>query len=449
MDILIYIFIFCCGIVLGFYIVKQKSISIKDYNTVDKQKYLLENQLGTAQNNLEELQIKYQALIQKERSLYEGLLIAENKAEAYKEKLIRQEQDLEQYHIRFRDQFEVLAHNILQKNSENFSRLNQEKIGSILTPLREKIESFEKKIEETHRLQSTDSTVLKHEIKRLSELNYQISEDAKNLTQALKGDNKVQGSWGEIVLERLLENSGLIKGSEYILQGKDLQLKNDNEDSLKPDVVIMLPDDKHIIIDSKVSLKAYDSFVMCHSDEEKITCLKLHITSIKSHVKNLSEKYYHNINTLNSPDFVLLFLPIEACFSISFQSSNFDLFSYAWDRKVVIVSPTTLLATLRTVASIWKYEKQNKNAIQIAEESGKLYDKLYSFVEDLEKIGKSIRGSQSAYEEALKKLSFGKGNVLSRAEKLKSMGINTKKSIDNLMENNNIYPHSSVGEENE
>lgn len=449
MDILIYILVFFAGATACWFFLKQKSISPEAYNALDKKNYLLESQLQALQKNIGDLQSQFHNLAQKERSMYEKLLSAENKVDTYKEKLISQQQDLEQYHIRFHDQFELLAQNILQKNTDSFARLNQEKIGFILSPLREKIESFEKKIEESHRLQSSDSNILKHEIKRLAELNYQISEDAKNLTQALKGDNKVQGNWGEIVLERLLENSGLIKGSEYILQGKSLNLKNENDDSLKPDVIIMLPDDKHIIIDSKVSLKAYDSFIGCSSEEEKISFLKLHITSIKSHIKNLGEKYYQNLNSLKTPDFVLLFLPIEACFSISFQSSNFDLFSYAWDRKVVIVSPTTLLATLRTVASIWKYEKQNKNALHIAEESGKLYDKLYAFVEDLEKVGKSLKGSQSAYEEAMKKLSFGKGNVLSRAEKLKSMGINTKKSLENILDNKLVSGHASGREENE
>ena len=211
-----------------------------------------------------------------------------------------------------------------------------------------------------------------------------------------------------------------------------VRLRGEDGQAQRPDVIVCLPEQRHLIIDAKVSLKAYESFCSCLDEVERAHYLRLHIQSIRSHVKGLSEKHYHRLQKLNAPDFVLLFIPIEACFSLALSADGDNLFQYAWDRKVVIVSPTTLLATLRTTASIWKYEKQNLNALQIAEESGKLYDKFFGFVQELEKVGGMLDKSREAYDEAMKKLSTGKGNLLNRAEKLKAMGINAKKDMGAL-----------------
>jgi len=251
------------------------------------------------------------------------------------------------------------------------------------------------------------------------------------LAKALKGDNKKQGNWGEIILEKVLERSGLVKGQEYETQ---FSTNNEQGKRIQPDAVIFLPDNKHIIVDSKVSLIAYEAFVNAASDEEKDKYIKLHLESVRNHVKELSEKDYQTSADFNTPDFVLLFIPIESSFSVAVQADQ-EIFNYAWDRKIVIVSPSTLLATLRTIASVWKQERQTKNALDIARQSGNLYDKFVGFVEDLEKIGKSIDTSKSSYESAFNKLKTGSGNLIKRAEDIKKLGAKSTKNLpDKLIE---------------
>jgi DNA recombination protein RmuC len=272
----------------------------------------------------------------------------------------------------------------------------------------------------------------------------QVKSEANNLANALKGDTKKQGDWGEIILEKVLERSGLIKGQEYQTQ---FNTKNIDGSRIQPDAVVFLPDNKHIIIDSKVSLVAYNAYVNSEDENEKQKHLKEHINSVRNHVKQLSEKKYQTSSEFNTPDFVLLFMPIESAFSAAIQNDQ-DLFAYAWDLKIVIVSPTTLLATLRTIASIWKQERQTKNALEIAKQSGALYDKFVGFLEDLDKIGKSIDASKSAYEDALNKLKTGRGNLISRVINIQKLGAQTQKQIPekfkldnedelNLLSNNN------------
>ena len=256
----------------------------------------------------------------------------------------------------------------------------------------------------------------------------QIQTDANNLTKALKGDNKKQGTWGEIVLERVLETSGLVKDREYSIQKS---LNSAEGARLQPDVIINLPDEKNLIVDAKISLVAYERMVSAEDEEEKLIYLKQHLLSIKNHIDGLSAKNYQHLYAINSPDFVLLFLPIEASFSITVQADT-EIFNYAWNRKVVLVSPTTLLATLRTIASIWKVDRQNKNVFEIAEEAGALYDKFVGFLNDMEKIGKHIEQTQKAHDDAFKKLQYGSGNLIGKVEKIKKLGAKTKsnKNID-------------------
>ena len=259
-----------------------------------------------------------------------------------------------------------------------------------------------------------------------------MSEEANNLTKALKGDVKKQGNWGEVILERVLERSGLTKGQEYereeVVEGNDANVQ-------RPDVIIHLPDNKHIIIDSKVSLVAYERLMSADTDEQRVTYLKDHVNSLRSHVKLLSEKNYQNAQNLNTPDFVLMFLPIEASFSVAVQGDS-DIFAYAWERKIVIVSPTTLLATLRTISSIWKQENQTKNAQEIARLSGALYDKFIGFAEDMTRIKANIDRTSNAYDDAMKKMKDGSGNIIRTAEKIKELGAKTgSKSLPAGFEN--------------
>jgi DNA recombination protein RmuC len=260
----------------------------------------------------------------------------------------------------------------------------------------------------------------------LMELNKQISQEATNLTKALKGDSKKQGNWGEVILERVLERSGLVRDREYRLQAS---LNTADGTRFQPDVIIDLPDEKHLIIDSKVSLVAYERLVNSDTEEDRRLYSKAHVESIRGHVLNLSSKNYHDLHQVNSPDFVLLFVPIESSFSFAVQLDA-DLFSDAWDKRVVIVSPSTLLATLRTIASIWKQERQNRNVLEIARLSGAMYDKFVGFVGDMENIGKNIKSSQAAYDSALNKLTEGNGNLTVTADKIKKLGAKANKRLD-------------------
>ncbi len=340
-------------------------------------------------------------------------------------KIFEQKREIEEIQKRLTSEFENIANKILKQNSIDFTFANQKNISEILNPLKEKIQLFEQKINETQIQGVKDNTSLREEVKKLYELNNRISIEANNLTQALKGDTKKQGNWGEVVLERILERSGLIKGEEYEIQ---FSTRNEENTILRPDVVIKLPDNKHIIIDSKVSLNAYEKLVNAENNEEKEHFSKLHIDSLKNHVKGLSEKNYSNAVGINSPDFVLMFLPIESSFSIAIQK-DIELFNFAWDRRVVIVSPSTLLATLKTIESIWKRAKQTQNALEIANEGGKLYDKFCGLVEDLKKLGNQLETVNKTYLEANKKLYNGSGNIINKVEKLKNLGAKNTKSL--------------------
>ncbi len=337
------------------------------------------------------------------------------------EKLENQKAEIEALQKRLTTEFENIATKILKERSDEFSASNHKNLSEILNPLKERIQSFEKKVDETYDKELRDKISLKEEVKKLSELNAKVSEDANNLTKALKGDVKKQGNWGEVILERVLERSGLTKGQEYereeVIEGNDANVQ-------RPDVILHLPDNKHIIIDSKVSLVAYERLMSAETDEQRVTYLKDHINSLRSHVKLLSEKNYQNAQNLNTPDFVLMFLPIEASFSVAVQGDS-DIFAYAWEKKIVIVSPTTLLATLRTISSIWKQENQTKNAQEIARLSGALYDKFIGFAEDMARIKANIDRTSNAYDDAMKKMKDGSGNIIRTAEKIKELGAKT------------------------
>jgi DNA recombination protein RmuC len=356
-------------------------------------------------------------------------LSAENRF--MREKLNEQSKIFEQLQQQSISTFENIAHKILKKNTEDFSETNHKKIHELINPLKEKIQLFEKKVEDTYEKGLKDQTDLKAELKKLYELNNRISTEANNLTRALKGDVKKQGNWGEIVLERILERSGLTEGHEF---EREKAVTNAEGRTIRPDVVVNLPDKKHIIIDSKVSLIAYERFVNADEPSERSRYIKEHLVSLKGHVKELNQKHYSSSPQFNSPDFVLLFIPIESSFSVAVEEDQ-QLFNFAWENKVVIVCPSTLLATLRTIASIWQQENQTRNAIEIARQSGALYDKFVGFISDIDKIGKGIDTLNKTYDEASKKLYTGAGNLVRRVEKLKELGASTTKQIpDQFME---------------
>lgn len=353
---------------------------------------------------------------------------AESLVNSTREKLAEQQDNLEKLQQKFSLEFEVIANKILDEKTAKFTAQNQSNLDTILQPLKENIKSFEDKVEKVYKDESAERNHLKGVIFQLMDQSKQIQNDANNLTKALKGDNKKQGNWGEIILERVLERSGLIKGREYRTQASVISAEGAR---FQPDVIIDLPDEKNLIVDAKISLVAYDRMVNAETDEEKLINLKQHLASVKAHIDGLSAKNYQSLYQINSPDFVLLFIPIESSFSVTVQADN-ELFNYAWDKKVVIVSPTTLLATLRTIASIWKVDRQNKNVFEIAEEAGALYDKFVGFLADMEKIGKHLDLTQKAHDDAFKKLQFGSGNLIGKVEKIKKLGAKTKanKQID-------------------
>lgn len=336
-----------------------------------------------------------------------------------------QKNEVEKLQEKFSKEFENLANKILDEKSNKFTEQNKENIKNILTPLQEKINTFEKKVEQTHKESIDYHAALRQQILGLKDLNEQMSKEATNLTKALKGDSKMQGNWGELVLERVLEKSGLEKDREYFVQQS---FTTEDGSRVLPDVVIYLPDHKKMVIDSKVTLTAYERFVNEDDNDLKANYLKEHIAALKRHVDQLSEKNYQDLYDIESPDFVLLFVPIEPAFAIAINEDN-KLYNQAFEKNIVIVTPSTLLATLRTIDTMWNNEKQQRNAIEIARQAGALYDKFEGLVKDLTGVGKKIDDAKKDYSAAMNKLVDGRGNLITSVEKLKKMGAKAKKSL--------------------
>ena len=351
---------------------------------------------------------------------------AEEAFKAQRERLAEQERSIQEIQQKFQLEFQNIANKLLDEKSQKFVETNKTHLDILLNPLKENIKAFEEKVDKVYNMEAAERNTLKGVISQLMELNKLISNEAQNLTKALKGDSKKQGNWGEVILERVLERSGLVKDREYRLQASLIAADGSR---LQPDVIVDLPDEKHLIIDSKVSLVAYERLVNCESEDERKLYSKAHVESIRNHVDGLSSKNYHDLYQINSPDFVLLFIPIESSFSFAVQLDA-ELFSDAWEKRVVIVSPSTLLATLRTISSIWKQERQNRNVLEIARLSGAMYDKFVGFVGDMENIGKNIKQSQTAYDSAINKLTEGNGNLTITADKIKKLGAKANKQID-------------------
>ena len=336
-----------------------------------------------------------------------------------------QKEEVEKLQEKFTKEFENLANKILEEKSNKFTEQNNQNMKNILTPLQDKIHLFEKKVEDTHKESIDYHAALRQQILGLREMNIQMSKETLNLTKALKGDSKMQGNWGELVLERVLEKSGLEKGREYEVQQAFV---TEDGNRVFPDVVINLPDGKKMIVDSKVSLTAYEKYINEEDDDVKVGFLKEHVNSIKRHVEQLGNKNYHDLYQIESPDFVLLFIPIEPAFAMALNEDT-SLYNKAFEKNIVIVTPATLLATLRTIDSMWTNQKQQENALEIARQAGALYDKFEGFVADLIKIGKKIDESKIEYSGAMNKLVEGKGNLIVSVEKLKKMGAKAKKAL--------------------
>lgn len=369
---------------------------------------LLQNQLAIRKQELSTEIVQLTTILELERS-------------QAKERIEFREDTKEQ----LSNQFKTLASEILEEKSKKFTDQNKINLDQILGPLKIKISEFQGKVQEVYIQESKDRSALSEQVKQLMTLNNQLSDDAHNLTQALKGQSKAQGNWGELILERVLEASGLRKGHEY-----NVQVSHVREDGtrVQPDVVVHLPEQRHLIIDAKVSLTAYEIHANSDNDPERIAAIKKHLESVRSHIKELSEKNYHQLYGLQSFDFVLMFIPVEPAFMLAISHDN-NLWLESWKKNILLVSPSTLLFVVRTVAHLWKQEQQNSNAQEIASRGAELYNKLAGFVEDLDMLGKRLQQAQISYDDAYGKFSKGKGNVIRQAEMLKELGIKPSKSI--------------------
>ena len=360
----------------------------------------------------------------------------ESALEAAKDKLIHLEklheaQKLEEEKAKegMKNEFKVLAQTILDEKSKQFKTTNSEELDKLLAPFKQKLEDFEKTVKDNHEKEVKSTSALMENIKSLKDMNDKLSEEASGLAKALRGDNKKQGNWGEFVLERALEMSGLAKDKEYFVQNSKT---TEDGRRLQPDVIIQLPGNKKIIIDSKVSLVAWDNYINAATEEEASAGLKALAVSVQTHIKGLSDKDYPQLYGGDTPEFVLLFIPIEAAFM---EVTKFDqaLYEFAFSRKIIVVSTSTLLATLKTIAMAWRQEKQTKNVIEIAEAGGKLYDKFVGLSEDLKKLGSQFQTAQNTYQDTMTKMMEGRGNLISQVERLKKLGSKTKKELDNRL----------------
>ena len=414
------------GFVIAFLVGRSKQSRLEERISGLEQQ-LKENELRTREQ-LADAEARLEAARERtgtaERRLAEmqAGLQAENRH--LREKLSEQKAELEKLQETFTKEFENLANRILDEKSKKFTEQNREKLDELLKPLGVKLEEFKKKVEDTYDKETRDRTSLREQIIQMAEMNKKMTDEANNLTRALKGDSKQQGNWGEVILQRILEKSGLTKGREY-----EIQESHTTEEGrrLQPDVIINLPDGKQLVIDSKVSLTAYERFTST-DDEEQAHALKQHIASLRAHVKGLSSKNYQQLDGITSPDFVLLFIPIEPAFGLAMQNAP-EIYNEAFDKNIIIVSPTTLLATLATIQNVWKQEYQNQNALEIAKRGGALYDKFVLFVESLTKVGDRIRQTRESYDEAIGRLSEGRGNLVRQAEELRRLGARTSKQL--------------------
>jgi DNA recombination protein RmuC len=433
MEILAVVVGLVIGAVLAYFIVKSqnKGDSSTEELKEEKQKLLTELSVVRSQkeNLVSELKTEKEESSQereKNVQLNRQLSSVESDYKNLKIKLEEHKSELAELQQQFKSEFKNLAQEIFEEKSKKFTDQNKTNLGELLNPLREKIDKFEEKVEKNSKESLVWNTALKEQITSLKELNLQITKEAENLTRALKGDSKSQGNWGEMQLEAILEKVGLQKGVHY---EKEKNYKNEDGANQRLDYIIKMPDDKYLVLDSKVSLTAYSNYFDAEDDVKEARFLKNHLDSIYSHIKVLGEKNYQNLYDINQPDYVLMFIANEPALTIALKEDQ-KLYEKALDKNIVLVSTTTLMATLRTISYIWKQDLQNKNAIEIATQAGALYDKFTSFTDDLLKVGNNLKTTQNSYSDAMKKLYDGKGNLVRRTEILRELGAKTTKNID-------------------
>ena len=442
-NLLPFLFVFIIALIIGVFIGKlifsarfqaikisleEKLNGLETQNSYTKEQFLADKSIF--EKHLQQANLEKENIRNEKDSLAIQLSKKEVDFENLWERNKEQKEEVEKLQEKFTKEFENLANKILEEKSNKFTEQNKENLKNILTPLQDKIQLFEKKVEDTHKESIDYHAALRQQILGLSEMNLQMSKETVNLTKALKGDSKIQGNWGELVLERVLAKSGLEKDREYYIQQSHITTDGDR---VYPDVVINLPDGKKMIVDSKVSLTAYEKYINEEDDILRIGYLKEHVNSIKRHVDQLGDKNYHDLYQIESPDFVLLFIPIEPAFAIALNEDT-ALYNKAFEKNIVIVTPSTLLATLRTIDSMWANQKQQENALEIARQAGALYDKFEGFVADLIRLGNKIKDTKTEYDSAMSKLVDGRGNLVTSVEKLKKMGAKAKKSLpENLL----------------
>lgn len=410
----------------------QKGLSLEDSEAIKQEIVNLTSEIKIKDGRLNMLNESFQEL-KNELSDKENQLLGLQRSHAAKEsdlkhlneKLIDNKREVEELQAKFKIEFENLANKILEEKTGKFTEQNRKNLDEILNPLKERIQQFEKKVDETHKKDIEDRASIQERIKNLIETSNQISEDAKNLTKALKGDSKTQGNWGELILENILERSGLVKDREYFVQQS---FKDESGSRFQPDVIVKFPDNRNVIIDSKVSLVAYERYVAAEEREKQEKALNEHLLSIRNHIKQLSEKKYQDLVDINSLDFVMMFLPIEPAFLIAIQKDS-ELWNYAYSKGILLISPTNLIAVLKMISNFWEQDRQNKNVMEIARQSGSLYDKFVGFINDLQDIGGKLDATKRAYEGAMNKLSTGRGNLIGTAQKIKELGAKTKKEL--------------------
>ncbi|MCI0750828.1 MAG: DNA recombination protein RmuC [Flammeovirgaceae bacterium] len=411
------------GLALGWFIARTKSLAENSRNTsavIVEQERNKEYQFQLAQLKTELEQERNKVL-----DLTNSLAATESDYRNLEEKLDERKKELTELQERFTLQFKNLANEIFEEKSKKFTDQNKSNLFDILKPLGEKIVEFEKRVEETHKDTITRNAALREQLENLQKLNVQMTREAENLTRALKGDSQAQGAWGEFILESILEKSGLERDREYTIQ----ESFTTEEGRFRPDVIIRLPESKHVIVDSKVSLTAYNNFVNANTDSEKAAALKAHLLSIRQHMKGLADKNYAKNISESGLDFIIMFIPIEPAYILAIQSEK-SLYEEALEKRIVFVSPTLLIPSLQLIKNVWKQEYQNRHVIDIANKAGDLYDKFVGFTEDLIVLGRHLDSSKKFYEESMKKLSVGSGNLVRKVEDLKKLGAKASKSID-------------------
>ncbi len=420
-SLFLVLFLLTCGLCVFLFLRSQASVRQLDSQEAEKLALVTQGQkqaeqLQEATQSLEGLQAEMRRLGEKNAVLETTLQLEKNQ---FEEKLALLKESKAELSLQFKN----LANEIFDEKSKRFEERNSVALSGLLNPLQEKIKTFEKRVEDSYSTEARERFSLSSELKKLHELNDRLGVEAANLVNALKGDNKSQGNWGEMILTTLLERSGLTKGKEYEVQ---VSLNAEDGSRLQPDVVVHMPEQRDLIIDSKVSLKAWEAFTSAEDAAEREAHIKAHVQSIRAHVRGLSSKNYQNLIGVNALDYVFLFMPIEAAYSVAIQEDP-DLNQDAFERNVIFVGPATLLVTLKTVQNLWRFEQQNQNAKQIADSAGKLYDKFVAFSEDVEELGKKMEAANTSYDKAYNKLKSGRGNLISRTEKLRLLGAKTAK----------------------